>query len=263
VAGVVGVVPAAGIGARLSTYRGAKELIQVGYRAADGRLLPMAAIEHVLTAMHSGGVDNAFVVLSPAKQDVFRYLGSGRHLGLELGYLCQETALGMPQAIDLATPFLAGRTVCLGMPDTIVSPGDCYAQLLDFHDACRADVSLGVFPTTEPQSLAPVVIEPGSHRVLAILDKPKIPPVANTWGIAAWSPRFTGLLHDFVAAALHEDGSEMLLSDAFGAAMTAGLRVRALAFESGEYHDIGTPAGVVRTRERLESARNLYAGGHA
>jgi glucose-1-phosphate thymidylyltransferase len=253
-AGRFGIVPAAGVGARLSPYRAPKELIQIGYRRVDGRLLPKAAIDHVLTAMRDGGVGHAFVVLSPAKWDVFRYLGSGEQLRMDLAYLCQETPLGMPQALDLATPFLAGRTVCMGMPDTIVTPGDCFARLLDFHDATRADLSLGVFPTTDPQALAPVVIEPGSHRVLAVVDKPRIAPVGNTWGIAAWSPVFTELLHDFVSTALRERHGEMLLSDVFAAAVTSGLRVHGLVFEDGEFHDIGNPAGVVSIRARLETA---------
>jgi len=258
-AGRLGIVPAAGLGARLSPYRAPKELIQIGYRSVDGRLLPKAAIDYVLTAMRDGGVDQAFVVLSPAKWDVFSYLGSGRQLGMDLTYLCQESMLGMPHALDLASPFLAGQTVCMGMPDTIVSPDDSFAQLFAFHEANRSDLSLGVFPTSVPESLAPVVIEPGSHRVLAIVDKPENPPVANTWGIAAWSPVFTELLHDYVTARRERTG-ELLLSDVFVAAMTAGLRVHALNFSAGEYHDIGTPAGVVRTRAHLETLRDETVG---
>jgi glucose-1-phosphate thymidylyltransferase len=258
--GPLGVVPAAGAGTRLSPYRAPKELIQVGYRSVDGRLLPKAAIEHVLTAMCDGGVESAFLVLSPAKWDLFRYLGSGRHLGMDLAYLCQEEPLGMPHALDLARPFLAGATVCMGMPDTILHPRDCFGQLLEFHDAQRADLSLGVFPTDDPQSMAPVVIEPGSHQVLAIVDKPASPPAANTWGIAAWSPAFTELLHELVTAAPGAAGGELLLSDAFVAAVAAGLRVRALAFESGACQDIGTPAGLLRARERLESGTTALTG---
>lgn len=260
-AGRLGIVPAAGVGSRLSPYRAPKELIQIGYRPVDGLLLPKAAIEHVLATMRAGGVDRAFVVLSPAKWDVFRYLGSGEHLGMDLAYLCQEAALGMPNALDLATPFLAGGTVCMGMPDTIVAPDDCFARLFDFHDATSADLSLGVFPATEPRALAPVVIEPGSHRVLAVADKPENPPAANTWGIVVWSPVFTELLHGFVTAALRsEQERELLLSDVFVDAITAGLRVHALAFETGEYHDIGTPANVARVRARLETAADVVAG---
>ena len=263
-AGALGVVPAAGVGSRLWPYRAPKELVQVGYRAVAGdpqeRLLPMAAVEHVLHALRGGGVTDATLVLSPDKFEVFRYLGSGHHIGMELAYLCQEAPLGMPHAIDLAWPFLAGRTVCMGMPDTIVEPDDCFARLLDFHVRERAHLSLGVFPTDDPRALAPVLLD-AAGRVLAIVDKPEVPPAHNTWGVAVWSAAFSELLHDFVGAATKRGiGHELLLSDVFVAAMAAGLTVRGLFFESGTYHDIGTPAGIVRTRELLESDRRLPAG---
>ena len=258
-----GVVPAAGVGARLGPYRAPKELVQVGYRTVDGQLLPKAAVEHVLSAMCDGGVANVLLVLSPEKPELFRYLGSGQQLGLDLAYLCQEEPLGIPHALDLATPLLAGATVCMGMPDTIFTPRDSFAQLVEFHQHRRADLSLGVFPASQPQALAPVLIEPGSHRVLAIVDKPETPPAANTWGIAVWSPAFTELLHEFVGAALRAPRGELLLTDVFVAAVAAGLQVDALTFDSGEYHDIGTPAGLVRAREWLESGTGLLTGGRS
>jgi glucose-1-phosphate thymidylyltransferase len=252
-AGRFGIVPAAGSAARLSPYRAPKELIQIGYRSLeDGRLLPKAAIEHVLAAMRDGGARQAVVVLSPAKGEILRYLGSGEQFGMDLAYVCQEAPLGLPHALDLAGPFLADRMVCMGMPDTIVAPGDCFARLFDFHEATGADLSLGVFPVRSPQALAPVVLEPGTHRVLAIVDKPEVPPTRNTWGIAAWSPVFTELLHGFVAQGRREPGRELLMSDVFVAAVAAGLRVHGLLFESGEFQDIGTPDGVLRARARLE-----------
>ncbi len=249
-----GIVPAAGVGSRLSPYRAPKELIQIGYRHVDGRLLPKAAIEHVLSAMREGGVGQALVVLSPAKAEVFRYLGSGRHLDLDLSYLCQEAPLGMPHALDLGYPYLKGETVCMGMPDTILEPPDCFARLFAFHEATGADLSLGVFPTDQARSLAPVLVEPGSHRVLAVVDKPRVPPADNTWGIAVWSGAFTELLHEHVAAGAPESGRESVLSEVFAAAVAAGLRVHALSFDRGRFHDIGTPSGVVRIRAALENA---------
>ena len=47
----IGVVPAAGVGARLSRYRAPKELIQVGYQDAGGQPLPKAAIERIFAPM--------------------------------------------------------------------------------------------------------------------------------------------------------------------------------------------------------------------
>lgn len=259
---VFGVVAAAGVGSRLAPYRAPKELIQIGYRRSVNddttQLLPMAAIEHLLSGMRAGGVRNVLLTLSPAKWDIFRYLGDGRDLGLELAYLCQDEPRGMPHALDLARPFVTGQTVCMGMPDTIMAPRDCFAQLLDFHEAHRADLSLGVFPADEPRALAPVLIDPDSRRVIAVVDKPEVPPAPNTWGIACWSPAFTELLHDFVSGAA-PNRREQLLSDVFVAAMAAGLRVYGLAFGDGAYHDIGTPAGMLRARAHFEAQERIPA----
>ena len=252
----IGVVPAAGAGSRLWPFRATKELIQVGYGTVrdggPGRLVPRTAIDHVLAALRRGGVDDVLVVLSPAKWEVFRYLGTGREIGLNLAYLCQEQPRGMPGAIDLAHPFLRDRTVCMGMADTIVGPTDCFARLRAFHDEHRADLSLGVFPTDQPHMLAPVVLSTRGGRVRQIVDKPEDPPAANTWGIAVWSARFTELLHDMVATAEPASDAELLLSDAFSRAVRSGLRVFGLPFDEGSYHDIGTSAGLIRARALLE-----------
>lgn len=261
---IFGIVPAAGVGSRMWPYRAPKELIQVGYAAVPGlsgdpqHVIPQAAIEHTLRAMRGGGIDSAFVVVSASKWEIARYLGSGGHLLMTLSYLCQDEPRGMPHAIDLLRPFATDSTVCLGMPDTIIEPLDCYATLLAAHHARRADLTLGVFDTEEPHCLAPVVLDPGTHQVLDIVDKPEVPPVANTWGIAAWSPAFTGLLHDFVAAGA-EPGVELLLSDAFLTAVHAGLRVFGVPFATGAYHDIGSPTNLIRARARWESAAHQRA----
>jgi glucose-1-phosphate thymidylyltransferase len=275
---VVGVVPAAGVGSRMWPYRAPKELLQVGYANVPGvptgpmgggpeglgggeiqRLIPRAAIEHTLQAMRRGGIDSAFVVVSASKWEIARYLGCGEHLAMTLAYLCQDEPQGMPHAINLVRPFAAGATVCLGMPDTMVEPLDCYEALLAAHHAWRADLTLGVFDTDEPHCLAPVVLDPRTLRVLDIVDKPEVPPVANTWGIAAWAPSFTDLLHDFVVAR-GEPGAELLLSEAFLAAAHAGLRVFGLPFEAGAYHDIGSPANLIRARARWEASQHQPAG---
>ena len=263
-ANVLGLVPAAGVGSRLWPYRAPKELIQVGYHEAaqQGRPLPKAVIEHTLLALRRGGVRDSLVVISPAKWELLRYLGDGHHWEISLGYLCQEEPRGLPHALDLAYPFAVDRDVCMGMPDTIVRPDDCFARLRDFHERHRADVSLGVFPVADARSLAPVLLEPGTGRVTTLVDKPSVPPASNTWGIAVWSAAFTELLHSMVAAD-GGGGSELVLSEVFLAAQREGLRVYGLEFPDGEFHDIGTPDALIRTRRVMEPQRPALAGRSA
>jgi glucose-1-phosphate thymidylyltransferase len=248
----VGVVPAAGTGSRLWPYRAPKELIQVGYTVAgsehdEPRLIPRATVEYVLSAMRAGGVSSVFVVLSALKWDVFRYLGSGRSLGLHLSYLCQEEPLGLAHAIGLARPFTEGRTVCLGLPDTIVEPADCCAQLLAFHRDNAAHLSLGLFEVADPRQFGVVTMHTDGRHVRAIDDKPRVPRSNLVWGLAVWSDEFAELLQAFVAEPVSA-GSEPVLGDAFTMAIEGGLRVLALRFENGSFHDIGTPVSLARAR---------------
>ena len=69
-----------------------------------------------------------------------------------------------------------------------------------------------------------------------------------------WSPAFGELLHDFVTASTPDDPSELLLSDAFRLAAHSGLRVFGLPLESSGYHDIGSPANLLKARRRFDLA---------
>src|SRR5207247_8695862 len=93
--------------------------------------------------------------------------------------------------------------------------------------ASHADLVLGVLPTSTPEQLAPVEFD-DELRVLAVFEKPTLPSVRTTWGVAAWSPRFTAFLHTRVSQC-----QEVSLSDVFNDAWTAGLEVRPLWFAEG------------------------------
>jgi hypothetical protein len=106
-----------------------------------------------------------------------------------------------------------------------------------------ADLALGVFPVDEPERLGPVDVGPGGE-VRAVLDKPARRDLANSWGVACWSARFTDFCAEWDAAAETRGTGERMLGHAFDAARAAGLRVRARVFERGRMLDIGTPRGL-------------------
>jgi len=145
---------------------------------------------------------------------------------------------GLADALDATFAWVRDRDVCLVLPDTLVAPDDALARVKAELDASRADLVLGVFPTDHPELLGPVRIA-DDGRVLDVLDKPARTDVRNTWGMAAWSPRFTALLHEAVGAE-----PEVVLGAVFDRAVKTGLHVRAVAFADGRFVDVGTPAGL-------------------
>lgn len=216
----------------------------------------MVVGQYVLHAMQIAGVAKAYFVVSVYKWEILKYFMSGAHLGIDLGYLCQDEPRGMPGALDVAYRWVADQTVMMGMPDTILEPSDCFARLLTFHNRKSSDLSLGVFPVPNPHTLAPVHIDTKTERVTQIFDKPAQTNLFNTWGIAIWSARFSDLLHLYVQAhQTDENTPELLLSDVFLEAIRQGLNVYGHLFPDGKYYDVGTPEGLMHTRFALEHAQ--------
>lgn len=240
----IGIIPAAGLGTRLKPFRYPKELLPVVYQPrGDGRgLQPRAVGELALEAMVEAGIDRCLVVIAPWKLEIATYLGNGAALGMDLAYIHQEEAKGLPAALDLAYRWTFGCHVAFAMPDTIVRPAGCLAQLRLLHLRAGADLTLAVFPTREAARLGPVVLD--GDRVAAVYDKCPDPPANNTWGMAIWGPAFSELLHAHLASA--PEGAEPVLGDYFELAVRGGLNVRARFFPDASFTDIGTPEGIMR-----------------
>jgi glucose-1-phosphate thymidylyltransferase len=253
----VGLIPAAGRATRLAPFRYPKELLPIGYELTPlGGARPRAVAEYGVEAIKAAGIDHLFFVVAPWKLDVVTYFGDGAELGVSIGYLYQEEARGLAHAIDIAYAWTGDRHVALVLPDTITRPADALARLRERYVDTRADLALAVFPTDQAWRLGPVVARDG--LVERVLDKPKGPSPANTWGAAIWGERFAGLLHDELArlagpatvsstaVSPGAGGGEPVLGDYFDLAVRRGLRVVAVEFPGGSFEDAGTAEGIVR-----------------
>lgn len=245
----VGLLPAAGIGSRMQPLRSPKELLPILYvESADGTgLQPVAAAEFALAGMYLAGVRHCYVIVSDAKPEIARYLGNGQERDMALAYLVQPSPRGLADAIDAGHHWLRDRRCCLALPDAMFSPLDALARVCREQIESGADLVLGVFPVANPGQLGPVRID-ADGRVLEVQEKPAQTDLGNSWGVAAWSPVFTRFLHACLAA----DGTAAhpSVGSVFDAAVRAGLAVRAVMFEGGEYLDAGTPHGLRRLIRR-------------
>jgi glucose-1-phosphate thymidylyltransferase len=242
----IGILPAAGTGSRLQPFNYPKELLPVRFEPTNGgaELIPTLVIEHSLAAMQRAAVDQCVVVTSESKPEILRYLGDGTRYGIPIAYVVQVQQLGLAHAVDQAHFWgsTLGCNCCLALPDTVFWPVEAVKvikqELLDQ----EADLVLGVFPTMTPQDLGPVKVA-GDGRIEAVYDKPAQAGLMNTWAIAAWTPRFSDLVHEQI---LLRGGKEVVLGAVFDLACRSGLNARAVMFPEGAFHDLGTPFGLTR-----------------
>jgi glucose-1-phosphate thymidylyltransferase len=94
-------------------------------------------------------------------------------------------------------------------------------------------------------------------RVYSLQLKPATTQLLHTWMAAAWAPAFTSFMHGYLASALDEfkhsssftagaTETELTMGHVFQAALSAGLRVESVYFETGSYLDIGTPDDMIK-----------------
>jgi glucose-1-phosphate thymidylyltransferase len=194
-------------------------------------------------------VKQIVIVTSSSKPSIMEYFGNGSRFSAEVAYICQESfpeqgkSPGLSKALDGAYPWVRGRTVAFGMPDTIVKPSDCFVPLIEAV-AAGADLALGLFPTVKPHKFGMVQI--GSNSVVErIVDKPTHTDLKLMWGIIAWSPRFTDYFHGVMTTAPTDFASVM------NGAIHESLVAKGIEISGGQYLDVGTYDDLARLSEFL------------
>lgn len=238
---VVGLVPAAGHARRLAPFALPKELIPVAVSepAPDAPPRLRVLCDYAFDQLRAAAVPRAVVVIGDHKYDVLRHLGDGGRVGLDLAYVHQAAATGLPGAIDCAYAWTRECTTALVMPDTIATPATACGLVLDQLDRTGADVVVGLFATDRPEELCPVELDPAG-RVVALYDKVPGIRLANTWGLVVWRPTFARFLNQ-VLRALPPSPREVTLAEILTAALDEGLDLRGIAIPGGRYLDLGTP----------------------
>ncbi len=82
------------------------------------------------------------------------------------------------------------------------------------------------------------------NNFLSTIDKPAASDLKYMWGIACWGRKFSEFMNQYIQET--QEPSEFVLSSIFQAAFIAGLKIRVVPFENGQYIDIGTPEDLYR-----------------
>ena len=243
---VIGLIPAAGQGKRISPLPGSKELYPIGFQVAtDGSLRPKVVGHYLLESMRLAGICKAYLLLRSNKWDIPAYLGDGTLVDMNLGYLVVSSLFGVPYTLNRAYEFVQDAVVTLGFPDIIFQPQNAFGQLLAHLSDSEADLVLGVVPFDQPHKGGMVDFD-ANGCVSLVLDKPQESTLRYSWFTAAWIPSFTEFLHQYLANQPIVPPQEVLINDVIQAAIDSGLKVEVEIFENGSFLDIGTPEDLIR-----------------
>jgi glucose-1-phosphate thymidylyltransferase len=253
---IIGLIPAAGRGNRIAPLPCSKEILPVGFRRDDvtGEPRVMVASHHLFDKLRHAGITRALIVLRNGKWDIPAYLGDGAMVGMSLAYLVIEGSEGPPDTLDRAFPFVDGSAVAFAFPDILFGPDDVFARLREDLADPDVDAVLGLYPAHDCRVMDMVDLDQ-QGRVRSLILKPQTTELTYTWLCAIWRPRFTGFMHEFVAAERAAPGRARRRADAQGdlpvgaviaAALGEGLRIVGRVFAGQTYIDIGTPSALVQ-----------------
>ena len=194
--------------------------------------------------MIAAGAQKLCFVISPGKTDIIQYYGAGLW-GADIAYVVQPSPLGLCDAVFRAAPFIAEHdSVLIGLPDTIWTPADGFAQL-------PTDVlSFLLFPVEHPEFFDAVLLD--EHDAVQAIDvKQKLVRSHWIWGGIRMPGQVFHALHRLWCQPARRDEYLGTLVNAF--LVQGG---RAIGVRCGQaYVDVGTLNGY---REALR-----FLGEHA
>lgn len=156
---MIGIIPAAGAGQRIQPLGCSKELLPVGSRIVDGVERPKAVAEYLVERMIAAGAEQICMVVSAEKTDLIRYFAE-RSYAAEIFYVLQQKPQGLCDALFRAEAFACLHdSVLIGMPDTIWFPENGYRSALATIERTAGDVSLLLFPVTNPAAFDAVLCD--------------------------------------------------------------------------------------------------------
>ncbi|MEM9030140.1 MAG: toll/interleukin-1 receptor domain-containing protein [Pseudomonadota bacterium] len=254
---VIGIVPGAGRASRIGGFF--KELTPINVNETDSSRFVVVS-EQIIEAIRQAGASPIYFVLNSEKGFISDYFNKSDLFSSDNLFFSFQSSLdqyyGMPFAIDKVFEETKGKTVLLGMPDTIIEPHDAFQILLRNFDSNKSDLELGIFKTQKGSYGGYVEFDSKTHLVKSHVDKTSknfpFESADNAWAIACWNDRFTNFLHEYVESSRDSykytgfgEFRELLFGDIIDAAINSpNLRVCAdyISNDSGYYLDVTEPS---------------------
>lgn len=228
------IIPAAGLGTRMRVLTGGspKELLSVAGKPV---------LRHVIEEALAAGAEEVVVVSSHAKEGLNAFVRGLRFLPVGLAF--QDEQRGLAHAVDCAQVREAAMVL---MGDSVFLDESPLESLTEAVMAgAWAAIAVRQVPEDELSRYGVAAIEPGSNRVLAMVEKPAPGEAPGPWAVNAryaFSPEAMSALHEVVKS--WEGPGEVNLTHVLLAGLAAGQRIVGLPVSSREArHDCGDEYG--------------------
>jgi dTDP-glucose pyrophosphorylase len=237
-----GLIPAAGTGKRMEpiTLAIPKELLVVGQKAC---------IEHVAEAFKIAGITDLTVIVGWKKHAILDYFGSGKRLEVDITYLVQDDVEGLAKAVEVGKKTIGDESFAVVLGDNFFYPKTFLKEIINFHKKQKADCTIGVFETDEPEDYG--VIKPDNGKdILDIVEKPKKEKAPSNLAVAGIYV-FNSSIFDAIKKTKKDKNGEYQLTDSIKIMIKEKKSVYFKKLK-GEHIDIGTPG-------KLKKANDFFA----
>ena len=232
-------------------------------RTVSHALLPVLEtplVQFALDEAHAAGAERVVVVTRPQDAALRDYVaGADRPDGLEVAFALQLEPLGLGDAVLQAAPHALPGPVAIILPDDLILGTPCLPAMVERyqrsgagHLVAFAEVARGAVP-------AYAVLDPlgsersGVLRAVGIVEKPAPEAAPSRLAIAGRYVLHPRVLSDLAAGCPRAGRSGLTRAIARGIDRVglAGCRV------AGEWHDCGTPDGLLDAALTLRRRRQL------
>jgi glucose-1-phosphate thymidylyltransferase len=269
---VVGVIPAAGSGTRVSPLPLSKELFPVsidedgesGSGSVSAGSYIRVASSFLADQMIAAGTGKIYWVIRRGKWDIPDYFTNIEAGDNKFAWIVVNETKSVSETIDKAYSFLENQIVLTGFPDIVISPDNALSVLYDNLIKTDGDVLLGLFPASDSASVDMVDFDKDSEKEINIVHSIQVKPSSTnlryTWLLAVWRPAFTNFLHHSVNGHLrvkdvdkvNEKNNELHLGFVLNEAIKEGFKVYGRLFRNGSYRDYGNKEGIKSVISRFE-----------
>ena len=144
-------------------------------KSVNKHLLPVydkPMILYPLSTLMVAGIRRIAIITRSADHELFRnLLGDGKKYGIELEYLKQDYARGVPDGYRIASEFIGTQPVAMILGDNIFI-GQGLGQTL-VQSGHKDGAHIFAFPVKNPQDYGVVELDMQTNRPVSIAEKPK------------------------------------------------------------------------------------------